>query len=92
MFCLPVYLPAVQDELLASPLAYKSMHEEKTTRQPLATIRPPRRLAGHKRVGETRPALVIAQGALAPAPAPAKSKRRAVFSMENALTDGFKRL
>jgi len=78
------------DELLATPMAFKSVHEETLAKNP--TTLPLRRRAGHKRVGETRPALTLAQGALAPSrsPSPVSRIKGLTFSLENALTQGFK--
>lgn len=83
----------VQDELLATPMAFRSLHEEMKdeSKNESKKIRLPRRHAGHKRIGEERPALVVAQGALAPGTSPrAQGLKKPVFSMENALTEGFK--
>jgi len=71
-----------QDELLATPMAFKSVHEE-TAAKKTRTL-PLRSLAGHKRVGEIRPALTLAQGALAP------RNKGPTFSLENALIPGIK--
>ena len=76
----------LKDELLASPMAFKSVHEDLKEQDPFTP--PPRRPAGHKRIGEDRPALVIAQGAFGAGATPAK--KRVIYSMENALTEGFK--
>ncbi|KAF5377438.1 hypothetical protein D9615_005329 [Tricholomella constricta] len=50
------------DHLLATPMATRSLHEEKKERSP--HIRPPRTKAGQILPGETRPALSLARGAL----------------------------
>ncbi|KAH9486856.1 50S ribosomal protein L17 [Psilocybe cubensis] len=74
------------DELLATPLAYKSVHEDLKEHNRFAP--PPRRRAGDRRIGEERPALVVARGALAPG---FKTRTKSpVYTMENALTEGFK--
>ncbi|KAF8912742.1 ribosomal protein L17 [Gymnopilus junonius] len=75
------------DELLAAPMAFKSVHED--LKEQDRYTRPSRRPAGHKRLGEERPALVVAQGAFGRG-APPPTKRRYVYNMENALTEGFK--
>jgi hypothetical protein len=71
-------------------MAFKSVHEEMAAKNP--TTLPLRRQAGHKNVGETRPTLTLAQGALAPSrpPFPASRNKGLTFSLENALTPGFK--
>ncbi|KDR85077.1 hypothetical protein GALMADRAFT_233685 [Galerina marginata CBS 339.88] len=77
------------DELLATPMAFKSVHEDLQANDPRTRL--PRRHAGHKRIGETRPAIVIAQGALAAGtPQQAPRRKGPVYSLENALTEGFK--
>lgn len=63
-------------------MAFKSVHEETAAKK--TTFLPLRGLAGHKRVGEIRPALTLAQGALAPL------NKGPKFSLENALTQGTK--
>ncbi|KIM48125.1 hypothetical protein M413DRAFT_439842 [Hebeloma cylindrosporum] len=72
------------DELLATPMAFKSVHEEETASKNNTARLPLRGLAGHKRVGEIRPALTLAQGALAP------RTRGRIFSLERALTKSTK--
>ncbi|PPQ88653.1 hypothetical protein CVT25_010229 [Psilocybe cyanescens] len=76
------------DELLATPLAYKSVHDDLKEQNSLTPA--PRRRAGYKRIGEERPALVVARGALAQGVTPSRRKKAPVYSMENALTEGFK--
>jgi len=61
-------------------MAFKSVYEETAAKK--TTILPLRSLAGHKRVGEIRPALTLAQGALAP------RNKGPTFSLESALTPG----
>jgi len=85
------------DELLATPLAFRSIHEEMLANNIHA--QPPRRKAGQKLFKDTQPALVVAQGRLAapntsnttsPPKSHNKLKRRGpVFSFENALTRDF---
>ncbi|KAF9532009.1 ribosomal protein L17 [Crepidotus variabilis] len=76
------------DDLMATPMAHQTMHEEVKAKYPHTPQ--PRRLAGHKRLAETRPALVIAQGALGPgASPPTKGKKKRVYVLENALTQSF---
>ena len=75
---------------MATPLAFRSIHNEMLVKNVHA--QPPRRKAGHKLFGDTQPALVVAQGRLAPnkshTPLP-RSRRGPVFSLENALTRDF---
>jgi len=82
------------DELLATPLAFRTIHDEMLAKDVHA--HPPRRKAGHKLFGDTQSALVVSQGRLAPnasnaAPPPKSHKLRRghVFSSENALTRDF---
>ena len=80
---------------MATPLAFRSIHDEMLTKN--AHAHPPRRKAGHKLLGDTQPALVVAQGRLAPnAPSPKsqshKLRRGPVFSLENALTRDFQHI
>jgi len=69
-------------------VAFKSVHEEMAAKN--RNTLPLRRRAGHKRIGETRPALTLAQGALAPSrsPLPASRIKGLTFNLENALTQG----
>ncbi|KAF9569651.1 mitochondrial ribosomal protein L17 [Agrocybe pediades] len=77
------------DQLLAEPLASRALHEGSKHESPSARL--PRRHAGHKRIGEERPAIVVAQGSLAPGTPPrAPGSKKPTFNMENALTEGFK--
>ena len=71
-------------------MAFKSVQEERAAKNP--NTLPIRPHAGHKRVGETRPALTLAQGALAHSrsPLPASRNKGLTFSLENALTQGLK--
>jgi len=62
-------------------MAFKSVYEETAA---MKTTLPLRSLAGHKRVGEIRPALILAQGALAP------RNKGPTFSLESALTPDVK--
>jgi hypothetical protein len=79
---------------LATPLAFRSIHDEMLAKN--AHAQPPRRKAGHKLFGDTQPALVVAQGRLAPnasntpSPESRKLRRGPVFSLENALTRDFR--
>lgn len=52
----------------------------------------PRPNAGHKRPGDIRPALLVAQGKLGHHTFTSNRKNRATITMENALTEGTKRL
>jgi large subunit ribosomal protein L17 len=78
---------------LATPLAFRSIHDEMLAKNVHA--QPPRRKAGHKLFGDTQPALVVAKGRLAPnaSHTPSqrshKPRRGPVFSLENALTRDF---
>ncbi|KAF8974003.1 ribosomal protein L17 [Flammula alnicola] len=76
------------DELLATPMAFKSIHEDLKSKNP--QTRQPRTNAGHKVPGETRPALVLAQGRLGRGASPSGRKKQPIFSMENALTESVK--
>ena len=75
---------------MATPLAFRSIHDEMRVKNVHA--QPPRRKAGHKLLGDTQSALVVAQGRLAPnashtpSPKSHKHRRGPVFSSENALT------
>lgn len=53
-----------QDQLLATPVAFKALHEEAKAKQPRKP--PPRLHAGQLVPGEKRSALQIAQGKLGP--------------------------
>ncbi|KAF8168019.1 ribosomal protein L17 [Crassisporium funariophilum] len=83
------------DELLATPLAFQSLHEENRAKN--AHTHPPRRRAGHKRVDDSRPALVVSRALLAPNPLASKTppskvarrKKEPVYRMENALNREF---
>lgn len=80
----------IQDKLLAAPLTDKAAFEDLKEEKP-NTPRP-RRFAGHKRIGEHRPALEIARGALVPDTQRSKKRNRIIYSTENALTHGVKLL
>lgn len=71
-------------------MAFKSIHEEMLEKN--STTRAPRQNAGHKRPGETRPALLIAQGKLGQrSVTPNRHGRKfPVITMENALTENVK--
>jgi len=72
-------------------LTYQTLHDEKKAKDFSAP--PPRRLAGQKLLGEIRPALSIAKGALAhDVKPPTPRKKFPAFSMENALTRSFERV
>ena len=78
---------------MATPLAFRTIHEEMLAKNVHA--QPPRRKAGQKLFGDTQPAMVVAQGRLAPntshipSSKPLKLRRGSVFSSENALIRDF---
>ncbi|PPR00488.1 hypothetical protein CVT24_005548 [Panaeolus cyanescens] len=76
------------EELVAAPMAFKTLHEELKAKNVHAHA--PRRHAGHKSISETRSALDISKAAFtttSPAiPLSRNPKKKVVFSMENALT------
>jgi hypothetical protein len=75
----------MKDELLARPMVSRSKHDEAKSKNP--DVPKPRVLAGHKEIGETRPALVIARGALTQnQPHP----KRRVYGLESALSESSK--
>ena len=77
----------MKDELLARPMVTRSMHEEVKPND--LGVPKPRVFAGHKEVGETKPALVIARGALATSQ-PHRKER--VYGLESALSESSKTL
>jgi hypothetical protein len=74
----------MKDELLASPMVARSTHEEAKL-----GVTKPRVFAGHKEVGETKPALVIARGALATSQ---PHRKEGVYGLESALSESSKAL
>jgi hypothetical protein len=75
----------MKDELLARPMVARSTHEEAKPNN--LDVPTPRVFAGHKQVGETKPALVIARGALATSQPHCKER---VYGLENILSDSSK--
>ncbi len=59
---------SLQDQLLATPVAYKALHEETKTEKPRKL--PPRLHAGQLVPGEKRSALLLAHGKLGPSSVP----------------------
>lgn len=74
----------MKDELLARPMVSRSTHEEARSKD--SDVPKPRVFAGQKEVGETRPALVIARGALAGRPI----VKQRVYGLESALSESLK--
>jgi large subunit ribosomal protein L17 len=70
-------------------MAFRSIHEEMKSKNPATPAARPN--AGHKRPGDIRPALVVAQGKLARRTFSSNRKNLAMVTMENALTEGTKR-
>lgn len=69
-------------------MAHKTTHETVKASRPEAPQ--PRRLAGHKRLDETTPALTIVQGNLGLGTSSRTTgKKKRVYALENALTHGF---
>jgi len=64
----------------------RSMHEEVGLKTPNVPM--PRPFAGYKEIGDTRPALAIAQGALATASG--IHKKRRIYGLASALTEEIK--
>jgi hypothetical protein len=77
----------MKDELLARPMVSRSTHEEAMSKN--SDVPKPRVFAGHKEVGETRPALVIARGALTTSP---RHRKQRVYGLESALSESSKAL
>ncbi len=61
----------------------RSMHEQVGLKNPM-----PRPFAGYKEIGDTRPALAIAQGAFATASG--INKKRRIYDLASALTEEIK--
>jgi hypothetical protein len=77
----------MKDELLARPMVSRSTHEEANSEN--SGVPKPRIFAGHKEVGETTPALVIARGALTTGQPHRKDR---VYGLESALSESSKSL
>jgi hypothetical protein len=77
----------MKDELLARPMVSRSTYEEAKSNNLGAPKR--RVFAGHKQVGDTKPALVIARGALT---ASQPHRKEEVYGLESALSESSKTL